>query len=564
MNKEDIIKKFEEKNFNKETIELLLCAIEDFDALCGKYVSIEEVVERICKNLNSNVEYVDMSENNLLGTYSVKEGKIQINETLKDNPEILASTFFHELLHCISANKEKKSTGFHTVERLDVTKLSIGHGLNEGITQYLTKKRNELKGVNVRLGYPILTMEVENIISIIGEENILNSYFNSPDSIEDVLGMYNIDYETIMISLDTIAHNEEKIEKAKHMPSFISLLFEESSGEMVYQLMGQSAKMINEQLLNALGNINSIEDFKKALAFIAKLKTQDYGMDYNQINGFLKKTRQKLLELNFDKNEIDTILGEYNLKDDLNTQDTLESLISDDKNETIINLYNLSENDFELFREIIGNASYEEMIKHYFFPEQNVESINHIIETIGKFISQHPEYDFDEIGLESFLPNDFTEETFDILQTSDGKRFVLIWGKDVSEIQEGEGEKYVSEPLYPKITSRLNFKKRKLEEITNKLEALKLQGAPTYILSNQDKMIKSAEREVADIEERITNRRTISQRANQFVPDNIRVFSVPEIGNAIETLSTQDTNTANIRVAKDIPANVNTLKGEQL
>lgn len=529
MNREEIKNILNKRNFNTETISLLLNAIDDIELVCGKYISIDEVVNRICELLSSNVEYDDLKKNGILACFSSASKKIILDKSLKDNPELQASVFFHELIHCITFDKNL-SCGFNYIyNSYDEDEYEEeGRGFNEGITQYLTKKRNELRGVNIELAYPILTMEVENIISIIGEDDMFNSLFHSPHSIKDVFQKHKMSYRSIIFPLDIIHSNEYEIQKLKFLsPNQIvmySNLFGKSTNSLIYEKMGVEAKKINQQFLNALGNIDSIEAFKNAVNFIVKLKSQNYGLDKNQINIFLSLNIKNLIDLGFDKNEIDKILDGNGLKNELEMHNQLTSLMTDDKNTTLLNIYKLTQDPktFNLFNFIFDTESIEALIKRYFFPNQIIDSSNLFIIILGQFIQQYPEYDLDEICLESFYSELIESKFFSIIHTSDGKKFIMIDKKELREIAASEEEymRSISTPVSPSIDSNLEFLKNRLVAKQKILDNMISINASPVVQDNLNQIIKNYQESIAKIEARISERRNKSKKTARSTEDS--------------------------------------------
>lgn len=522
MNREEIKNRLDKRNFNTETISLLLNAIDDIELVCSKYISTDEVVDRICDILSSDVEYDNLRKDGALGRFSSSSKKIILDKSLKDNPELQASVFFHELIHCITFDKENLRCGFHFIYQFsdEDEYEEEGRGFNEGITQYLTKKRNELRGVNIELAYPILTMEVENIISIIGEDDMFNSLFHNPHSIKDVFQKHKMSYRSIIFPLDIIHSNEYEIQKLKFLsPNQIvmySNLFGKSTNSLIYEKMGVEAQKINQQFLNALGNIDSIEAFKNAVNFIVKLKSQNYGLDKNQINIFLSFNIKNLIDLGFDKNEIDKILDENGLKNELEMHNQLTSLMTDDKNTTLLNIYKLTQDPktFDLFNFIFDTESIEALIKRYFFPNQIIDSSNLFIIILGQFIQQYPEYDLDEICLESFYSELIESKFFSIIHTSDGKKFIMIDKKELREIAASEEEymRSISTPVSPSIDSNLDFLKNRLVAKQKTLDNMISINASPVVQDNLNQIIKNYQESIAEIEARISERRNKSKK----------------------------------------------------
>ncbi len=181
---DNIEKVFEEKNFDRKTLELIENFLIEFDDLFGKYVSREEVIRRIKENLDHSIEFKEFESKSILGEYNATVNKISLKEGLDEKQ--LKDVFFHEMVHCIT--KDKDCVGFFREvfdkggkpRRVQVT------GFTEGFTQYVSRIRAEKYGGDTN-SYPILTEQVQNMVSLTGEDNFLNMAFNNRESFADLL-----------------------------------------------------------------------------------------------------------------------------------------------------------------------------------------------------------------------------------------------------------------------------------------------------------------------------------------------------------------------------------------
>ena len=111
-----------------------------------------------------------------MGAYKLKKNQLEL---LRNN---YSSYIFHELLHCASFKKEKKSytKGFFK----QFPKFSIGRALNEGYTSLL-EKRYFNKNCNEN-NYANLRFIVQKIETLIGKEIMEKLYFTA-----DLNGLIN-------------------------------------------------------------------------------------------------------------------------------------------------------------------------------------------------------------------------------------------------------------------------------------------------------------------------------------------------------------------------------------
>lgn len=233
----DIKEKLKYKNFDERALNYICNFVEEFDSLFGKYVNKEEIIKRIINNLD-NFEFCDefsSSKGNVAGTYSNSKKEIKILKNIDKNDEKIKSIIFHEMIHCITANPEEQVTGFSKKyffeednDELNVTM----HGFTEGFTEYATKIRDNKYSLaeGERISYPILTEQVQNIVSLIGEDRFFDIAFNNPkDFIEEMELEYGyaIDFrelEYLLESFETIWKEEKNIYRENNTISAGNLL----------------------------------------------------------------------------------------------------------------------------------------------------------------------------------------------------------------------------------------------------------------------------------------------------------------------------------------------------
>ncbi len=263
---EDLKKVFEEKNFDEKTLELISNFLDEFDAIFGKYLSREKVIERIKNNLDYSVIFEESLERNASGVYNRNYKTIKLLTDMEDS--MLKSVFFHEMIHCITAEKDFVGVGFKSYDETNEFKETIlaSKGITEGFTQLLTKKRNEMVGVELD-SYPILTDLMAEFTNIIGEDKFFNMIFNNPLGIEDVMkeaGIVedHVGVHEIFSLFQFISKNERDIYRGRE-------LGESAEGNLLKSLFGNSSLFgINSLFGMDSSQKKAVDDAKKEIVGI--------------------------------------------------------------------------------------------------------------------------------------------------------------------------------------------------------------------------------------------------------------------------------------------------------
>ncbi len=287
MDKEELIKllkqEFKDKNFDEYSLNLLCNAIYEFDSLFGKYMSRERVVELAKKNINS-IEVVEKFEKKgVIGTYNRIQKRIALMSRL--NEEEMKSTLFHEFVHAIMNGKDFRETFSVPDFSESGLEVSIGTGLVEGFTQYVTKIRDNAFSSSQLITYPILTEQVENLSSLMGEEKLLNLGFNSPENLANELfetffeSQYlKADYYEFLSAFDVILQEESRIYSARNESATTNFIkeLEKRLGQRNHNQLTEAKLTIistfEELLLNK--PISSIEEFNKIYLELSKYCNQ--------------------------------------------------------------------------------------------------------------------------------------------------------------------------------------------------------------------------------------------------------------------------------------------------
>lgn len=207
---------FADKQFDEQTLELITNFIKEFDSLFGKYLPREEVLKRVRENLDKVTFNYEFKNQRWQGAYSLDDGAILLSKNLQDIEKIRA-IFFHEMIHCLTANREKGTVGFDKTMTFqefdeDSEKIWIGRGLDEGVTEYITRIRCQKYAPELyRNSYPILTEQTENLAELIGEDALMDMTFNAPGQLPEQLGIDEYDTDDFLEAFDSIWKEEDKI-----------------------------------------------------------------------------------------------------------------------------------------------------------------------------------------------------------------------------------------------------------------------------------------------------------------------------------------------------------------
>lgn len=201
--------------------------------------TVRMIAENVTDNITKAFPYIEEEYNNILAkllnckmyktTITKNMPKINYmyeNQSIYFDSEIdlnnISEQMIHECIHYIQDKRNKKGK-LKKLGLCNFTDLSInGLGLNEGTVQYISSKcmKNEVKitqKYNIRVKtissnyYPLLTSLIEQIIYLIGEEEIIKATLCIDTEFEDLfLNTYEENTKKIINILDKIINIENK------------------------------------------------------------------------------------------------------------------------------------------------------------------------------------------------------------------------------------------------------------------------------------------------------------------------------------------------------------------
>lgn len=220
LNTRELVKReLADKQFDEKSIELICGAIDEFDDLFGKYVNKAELIRRL-KECLKEIKFEPKLYDDVLGLFNEDKKEILILETLSE--EKMKNVFFHEFIHCITYDPQRKKCGFsETYEISDSDDIAImGIGITEGFTQFVTRIRNEkYSNKQISNAYPILSEQVGNLVELIGEDRFLDIGFNNPEKLPKEMGnIPEFQYYDFLEDFDVIWKEEKHIYETTKKP----------------------------------------------------------------------------------------------------------------------------------------------------------------------------------------------------------------------------------------------------------------------------------------------------------------------------------------------------------
>lgn len=232
------------------------------------------------------------------GMYNEKENQIVLDK------KSYHKTIYHELLHASSTiaepNGEKYYSGFHQINNNG----SIGEGLNEGYTQYLTEKYFGDK--EILRAYDYEKTIAKAIEFIVGKEKMESLYFNANlNGLVECLKHYCSE-EEIYKFIDTMDFIRNYA-RADHLTS------------KSYELIATSMRNVNSFLVRTIFAKNIIEFETNEIDKVAILTKTSSDLANIPFQIKFNKKDYSLYDAELFSEAISTVLSNFNLSEDENT-----------------------------------------------------------------------------------------------------------------------------------------------------------------------------------------------------------------------------------------------------
>lgn len=497
MKKEELKKKLEPKKFNDVTMEFLTTAVNDVLKLYGEYISENVIIERIKQNLDKDIEFERNLGKNIAGSYNFGEKNIKIKKKSIDEER---QVFFHEFLHCVSVHQKtdgKISTGF--IGNI------IGVGINEAMTEYLTKQRYP----KLRGGYDEEEKVMKKLLEIIPIEEMIQSYLYGKPEIKELTKKYGMDSFNLLYSLDELFADNKKYSSLEN-----KIIPDENRIDAKQQLIFEyvkgycSSRKLEEIDIEEL--MNNVVEFEGILETMGEKSDFDYMQYINRI------IAQKL-QLGIGEEELKQLPNEYIVR--INQQRVKEKIYNKTRKRILDEDFSREKNTYEDFYK--DNIYMEKIIKKICgegtILEKESMKFNWVTRLWNEIKLRYPDIDFDWIDF-GFINNKYIiarlngkiigamnididdeieyQKYKQVVESEKGSKKYRIINKDneyleINEAQD-EGTYYQNGEIGHEQEDVVETFKRleKLHETRRQLEILKSLGAPSIAISRLEEEIE--------------------------------------------------------------------------
>lgn len=199
------------------TKDILTNAVLEFERTFEeKYLSVEDVIKLLITNIPNGIKACDDADEKFDAVCSLDSKEFQISSEVLKDKEYFNYVFFHEFIHAISYRiyDNMRFMGFYSLDKGEEYGFK-SNSFNEAFTEYLTFKRNKIynyKRQNGSLsGYDLGATEIELLAKIIGEEELINAYFNAPYELENIFNRHNMNMDDIFYSIHVFEENDYEL-----------------------------------------------------------------------------------------------------------------------------------------------------------------------------------------------------------------------------------------------------------------------------------------------------------------------------------------------------------------
>ena len=271
---EDVKRLFDKREYDDVTLHYLEWFVNKFQEKFGKYISKQELIDRIQENLHTSFKFKSLKEENAAGQYNFVKKEIYIESEII-NEEKLKEIIFHEMIHCITTQNHLPGC----IEKIEIMDDENNYildniGFNEGITQWITMKALDLEEYS---SYPILTRLTKELAEIIGEEEVLDIAFNRPQEIKEKMAEClqskngkKEDMALLLIDIESFFKDFDRIRKIEHETEkdrLLGALFSIKDGFYAYS----KKNLLNVYSRLYLANVSNEKEFIQAYNSIQKI-----------------------------------------------------------------------------------------------------------------------------------------------------------------------------------------------------------------------------------------------------------------------------------------------------
>ena len=286
----------EKQELTKEEKESVILKVTDL--LINAFPILVQEKSNIITKLNqTNMHYAKIQKNLSNVNYIYENGKIYFSEDININN--ITDTIIHEIIHYLQ-DVRKKNGKLGKIGLCNFNELSIkGLGMNEAGVQYISskaisKEQTSIKKYNLILKtisptyYPIITNLIEQIIALIGEDELVMAVIKNDSKFTDTFfNTFEGNGQSIINNFDNIIqlNNESKNEKNKEE---ITSLYIETQDIIMKTYFEKTFKLIETE-----DDVNELSEKLNKYVTIAG-KVERNGYTYNNCEIFKSYMANKL------------------------------------------------------------------------------------------------------------------------------------------------------------------------------------------------------------------------------------------------------------------------------
>lgn len=458
MDKVEVETIIKEKYNDEYTIKMFTNFVLEFQECFQDIMSTEELINRIKKNIFGNIIIVDEFDNKDLDGRYANDGYIYLKKSAMKNEKYIKYLLFHEMLHAVTSIRDE--SGKEIMLGFSYLKNCYGMGLNEAMTEYLTQIRNEKFESNhddLISGYRTVVEQIRRLILIIGDENLKRCYFYNPDALKELLNNNKINYDELELAYRNLCGKDDDVNSIGNGKKI--------NNNENYKLH-RFSEMIFNNYANAIGEVNSLEDFKRKYEIFQTCVDGGHDCIITMFMAYYKnmgKDVDKLLKKGVSFDEIKKVL--QMLKINVNVLTNMYSFSKcfvDDKNESAVGLYEYYKKSPNLYISFFSQ-NYGMILDH--FMECDVNPGNHNLYAalrypfIGMLLKEHPEIDYSEVSYDYIEEKNSNANIF-IFSSSNGKKYAYTMNGDrVTQYNDEVGNEIFKFNVNEKCTCRLIYQK---------------------------------------------------------------------------------------------------------
>ncbi|MBR3613694.1 MAG: hypothetical protein IKL55_00750 [Clostridia bacterium] len=458
MNKFEIEASIKEKYNDEYTIKMFTNFVWEFQECFSDIMSTEEVIDRVKKNVFGNIRFVDEFDNKRLDGRYAEDGYIYLKKSAVENERYVKYLLFHEMLHAVTSVRDEN--GNEIMLGFSYLKNSLGMGLNEAMTEYLTQIRNEKfeeNSADLISGYRTIVEQIRRLALIIGDKELKKSYFYSPEALKELLNNNRINYDEIELAYRNLCGKDDDVYLTGHGKRL--------NNNENYKLH-RFSEMIFNNYTKVIGEVKSLEDLTIKYKIFQTYVDGGHDCVITMLIAYYKamgKDVDSLLKKGVSFDEIKKSLQGLNINFNvLANMYSFSKCFVDDKNESAVKLYEFYKRNpnlyiscfsqncgaiLDYFSECDVNPRDDKLYDAWRYP------------FIGQLLKDHPEIDFADVSYD-FIEERNSKINMFVFSSSNGKKYAYTMNAEtVTQYIDDAGNENFEVNVNDKCKCKLIFQK---------------------------------------------------------------------------------------------------------